>query len=309
MELPLVTVGIASFNNAEYLYETLESVRLQTYSPIEVIIVDDASLDNSAEVAKKWMCDYPDIRAQLIRHEKNQGICRVCNSIITRAKGDFISLIGSDDVYLPDKLANQVPMLMQGPPELGVVFGDIAYMDSQGKSIEPSFEKATMHSGDVLIPLLRGNFVPAMSILVRKKCYDVVGLYDETLFYDDYDMWLRVARKFHFLYVPGITARYRIHPKSVSFSRQLQMLESSLMLVQKHRDHSPMANQLINSVTSQWAATMYRLGGGATARHWLWQSWRQAPNVAGLGFLGLATLRIPASAFRNIKKQVNRLLR
>jgi glycosyltransferase involved in cell wall biosynthesis len=301
VKLPLVTVGIASFNNATYLRETLESIRLQTYPQVEIIIVDDASSDDSVVVARKWLSEYPEINARLICHETNLGVCRVCNDIVTQSKGEFISIIGSDDVHLSDKLAKQVPLLMEASPQVGVIFGDIAYMDSTGSNIKAPNDAVSMHSGDIFIPLLIKNFVPAMSTLVRRKCYDVVGIYDESLSYEDMDMWLRIARQFEFLYVPGITARYRIHSSSASFSRQIQLLESSLRLIQKHRDHSPAANRLITDSTSQLSAAIYRLDGGGTARQWLWQSWQQAPSASGFGLLALATLRIPASKVRILK--------
>jgi glycosyltransferase involved in cell wall biosynthesis len=83
----LVTVGVASYNNGPYLRETLESIRLQTYSPIELIIVDDASGDDSAAIAETWLAEHPEVNGRLIRHATNQGICRTCNDIVTQARG------------------------------------------------------------------------------------------------------------------------------------------------------------------------------------------------------------------------------
>lgn len=260
MEMPLVTVGVASFNNAAYLFETLESVRLQTYPNVEIIIVDDASSDNSIEVAEAWLRQHPKVNARLIRHEKNLGVCRVCNDIINNSTGEFISILGSDDIQLPHKTAKQVALFQKSSPQLGVIFSDVEHINSAGQLIKAPVEWPQASSGDLFLKLLKVNFVPAMSSLVRRACYDKVGLYDETLGYEDWDMWLRIAREFYFLYDAPVTAHYRIHGGSATFKRRQQMLESSLVLLQKHRGFSAEADRLIAGHTRQFAESLYQIG-------------------------------------------------
>lgn len=307
MELPLVTIGVASFNNAAYLRETLESIRLQTYPFVELLIVDDASRDESASIAEAWLAGHPEVNGRLIRHANNLGVCRVCNDIVTQAQGKFISIIGSDDIYLPDKLARQVPLLLNAVPSIGVIFGDIARIDNAGNLIEAPVDLSLAHSGDVFIPLLRVNFVSAMSALVRRSCYDEVGLYDETLNYEDWDMWLRIARKYHFLYVPQVTARYRIHSGSATFSRRVQLTESSLRLVQKHQGHSPVGDRIIATHIRQLAESLYQLGS-PRARQWLWQALKQTPDAPGIGLLIFSVLGIPTGQLSRLKGWVKGLL-
>ena len=307
MELPLVTVGVASFNNAAYLRETLESIRLQTYPHVELLIVDDASRDDSVAVAEAWLAEHPDVNGRLIRHATNLGVCRVCNDIVTQGHGEFISIIGSDDVYLPDKLAQQVPLLLNAAPSIGVVFGDIVRMDSAGNPLDAPADLSPAHTGDVFLPLLQVNFVSAMSALVRRSCYDKVGLYDETLNYEDWDMWLRIAREYQFLYAPQLTARYRIHSGSATFSRRIQMAESSLKLVHKHQGHSLTGDRLIATHTRHIAESLYQLGS-PRARQWLWQAVKQTPDATSVGLLVLAALGIPAGQLGRLKGWAKGLL-
>ncbi|MGY3089659.1 glycosyltransferase involved in cell wall biosynthesis [Hymenobacter sp. UYAg731] len=303
MNFPLVTVGVASFNNALYLRETLESIRLQTYANIEVIIVDDASRDDSVLIAKKWFTEHPDVNGRLICHESNLGVCRVCNDIITHSQGDFISIVGSDDVFMPDKLTHQVATMLQSPQEVGVIFGDITHIDSAGNYLEAPSYWVTPQSGKVFMALLDTNFIPAMSTLVRRSCYNKVGLYDESLSYEDIDMWLRIAREFEFLYVPGENAKYRIHKGSATFSRQLQLIDSSLKLLQKHRDFSPDADRLITKHTRRLAESYYLLGG-TDSKKWLWLGWKELlrhnNRWMSLAYLISASAGIPAASLRKL---------
>lgn len=303
-DLPLVTVGIASFNNAPYLRETLESIRLQVYPHVEIIVVDDASGDGSVDIVRAWLNEHPEVNGRLICHETNLGVCRVCNDIVTNSKGEFISIVGSDDIQLPNKLSSQVPLLQNASLKIGVIFGDVEHINGASALIEAPVEWPKASSGDLFLPLLKVNFIPAMSTLVRRNCYDKVGLYDEGLGYEDWDMWLRIAREYQFLYYPPVTAYYRIHGNSATFKRRQQMLESSLKLLQKHRGHSPEADKLIANHTRQLAESLYQIGS-KQARYWLMQAVWQAPTKLSISLLIMATLGIPSGKLGPI---INRIL-
>ncbi len=306
MDLPLVTVGVASFNNAAYLRETLDSIRLQTYPNLEVIVVDDASRDESAAVAEAWLAEHPAVRGRLIRHVTNLGVCRVCNDIVQQGQGEFISIIGSDDVFLPDKLAVQVPLLQAASAHVGVLFSPIERMDAAGQPLPPPADLAPPHEGQVHEHLLRVNFIAAMGALVRRSCYEQVGLYDETLAYEDWDMWLRLAREYEFMYSPKPSARYRIHPGSATFSRRMQLAEASLRLLQKHRGRSPESDAIIAGHTRLLAESLYHLDS-PDARRWLRERLRQAPDAIGLGMLLAASMGVKARHLSQAKGWLRRL--
>ena len=305
---PLVTVGVASFNNATYLRETLESIRNQTYPNVEVVIVDDASTDNSVAVARQWLTDYPAVRGRLIEHPVNRGVCRVCNEVVAAASGEFICIIGSDDIYLPDKLALQVPLLLAAPPEVGVITSRATFIDAHGapRVTPPGF--APPHPRRVFVELLEVNFIAAMTTLVRRACFVNVGPYDERLIVEDWDMWLRLAREYEFLYTPEVTALYRIHDKSVMQSRQRQVMESAVALLYKQWGVNEAGNHIIIKHIDQLSEKLYQLGS-PQARHWLRVRYQLKKDPASLVLLLAAAVGLPQQVLTKSQTLLNRLRR
>lgn len=305
VDQPLVTVGVASYNNAAYLRETLESIRQQTYPNFELIIVDDASTDESAFIAQTWLAEHPQVQGRLLQHATNQGVCRVCNAIITQARGEFVCLIGSDDVYMPDKLAVQVPLLLQAPPDVGVITSAIEFMDSQGNRMAQPDDFAIPHPQQVYLTLLKSCVVAAMSTLVRRSCYQTVGLYDESLPFEDWDMWLRIAKEYKFLYSPHVSARYRRHANAVFNARKRQMEEGSLMLLNKQRGVSPEADEIIKAQTHLRAEILYQLGSPQAA-YWLRVRWQDEHSLKNWGLYMCAKLGIPGTAVIKAQRLLGR---
>ncbi|UOQ76172.1 glycosyltransferase [Hymenobacter sp. 5516J-16] len=305
MDAPLVTVGVASYNNAAYLRETLESIRQQTYPNVEVLIVDDASTDESVAVARAWLAEHPQVRGRVIEHPVNRGICPACNTLVTQAQGEFICLIGSDDVYLPDKLAVQVPLLLNAPPEVGVITSAIEFMDSEGNTIPQPDDFAIPHPEEVYVTLLNSCVIAAMSTLVRRSCYEKVGLYDESLPFEDWDMWLRIAREYKFLYSPKVSARYRRHANAVFNSRRRQMEEGSLMLLNKNRGVSSEADAAIIRQTHLRSELLYQIGSPQAA-HWLRVRWQDDRSLTSWVLYMCARLGIPGSAVMKAQRLLGR---
>jgi glycosyltransferase involved in cell wall biosynthesis len=228
---PLVTMIVLSYNQSRFVPETLESVKAQTYKATQLIIVDDCSPDNSVATIDTWLNENG-IQCTFIRHEKNQGICKSLNDALAIATGKYISMVGSDDIWLPAKIAQQVEILESQPDHVGILYSDAFQMDEHGHALPDMFIAAhrrlpEMPQGQILNVLLEGNFIPAMTTLIRRSCYDLVGLYDENLRLEDWDMWLRLARHYSFLYSPTPSARYRRHENSFSRSNPARVLKES----------------------------------------------------------------------------------
>ena len=219
------------------MLETLESVKAQIYKPTQLIIVDDCSSDDSVATIEHWLQENG-IHCAFIRHQKNKGICKSLNDALAVANGKYISMVASDDVWLSDKIARQVEIMESRPDSVGVLYSDALQMDENGHTL-PGLLIATywklpeMPQGQVLNTLLQGNFIPGLTTLIRRSCYDEVGLYDENLPWEDWDMWMRIARHYSFLYSPTPSAKYRIHEKSLSRSDPGRMLRDSFRVCLK----------------------------------------------------------------------------
>jgi len=228
---PLVTMIVLCYNQSRFVVETLESVKAQTYKHTELIIVDDCSTDDSVAVIDRWLQENQ-IECTFIRHQENQGICKSLNDALAVATGKYISMVASDDVWMPDKIARQVAIMESQLETVGVLYSDAFQMDENGQALPDMFiaahkKLAQMPQGQILDTLLDGNFIPGMTTLIRRSCYHRVGLYDENLPWEDWDMWMRIARLFSFLYSSSPSAKYRIHNASYSHENRSRMLKQS----------------------------------------------------------------------------------
>src|SRR6476620_352355 len=229
---PLVTAFVGCYNHSRFVEECLDSVRHQTYPKLQVIIFDDCSKDNSVSVIENWLKEHQH-DWQFIPHTRNIGICASFNEMLRLARGKYISMVAADDVWLPDKTSRQVEMMEQMQGDVGVLYSDAFQMDENGEMLPQMFIEA--HRKFIVPPegflfdvLWEGNFIPAMTTLIRRDCFTKVGMYDEDLCFEDWDMWMRISRIFRFAYDKIPTAKYRV----VSTSAFRTMLEAMRMSVE-----------------------------------------------------------------------------
>ena len=220
-----VTVIVGCYNQAPFVVDCLESIRSQTFQDFQLIIFDDASTDDSVRLIRQWI-DIHAVECIFLPHAANQGICKSLNEALSCAEGEFIGEIAADDIWLPHKLESEVAALKALPEDVGFVYSNVSMIDEQGAElsrmlIEPgaSFDKPP---GDwILQRLVEGEmwFLP-LAALIRKSCFTKVGGYDENLYYEDYDMFLRIAQSYKAVYVPVVAAEYKILPGSFGRSSQ-----------------------------------------------------------------------------------------
>jgi glycosyltransferase involved in cell wall biosynthesis len=236
--LPLVSVLVASYNNEAYIEQTLDSIASQTHKNLEIIIVDDCSKDNSVQLIKDWIIRNS-VKATLLKNEVNLGICKTFNKALAQANGKYVSIIGSDDLMLGDKLANQVSILEDAPAKVGAVYSDAFLIGPQAELYFGRFIQWHKHffdipQHDIFEILLKGNFIPVMSILWKKECFDVCGNFDEELIYEDYDMLLRVSAQYDIIFSDRISVQYRVHPANMHSKLQsLPAVETNFRIFYK----------------------------------------------------------------------------
>ena len=204
---PLVSVVIPTYNRASLLIRAIESVFSQSYKNFEIIVVDDASTDNTREVVSKFL---DDPRVVYIRNEKNMGVSASRNRGIRYGRGEFVAFLDSDDYWLRDKLRKQVEIIMSDD-DVGMVYTGERFIDEEGRIIRDEIPK---YSGFVYHVLLSKNFISPSSTLLRKEVFEKVGFFREDMNYrEDYEFFLRVAKNYKIAYVKDIlTIRY-MHTK------------------------------------------------------------------------------------------------
>jgi glycosyltransferase involved in cell wall biosynthesis len=218
---PLISVIIPTYNSASFVAQSVESVLQQTYENIEIIVVDDGSTDGTEAV----LAPYKD-RVRYIK-KANGGPSGARNLGITEAKGEFIAFQDADDIWLPEKAALQVEHFRQNP-HFGVVFTGSVRFNENGL-LDSNIRKGyTVPTGMVFDRLLTEHFVAMPSVMVRRSCLDEVGLFEETLIgNEDFNLYLRLARKYAFGFVNQVLVRIRIHKNNLSDNLE-QMCEDEI---------------------------------------------------------------------------------
>jgi len=240
---PLVSLVVVNYNFSAYVIQTLESVRQQTYANTELVIIDDLSTDNSPKLIRDWLATY-DKPYKFVANEKNLGVCATVNKAFHLANGKYISATAGDDLFQPQKVETQVAMLESSGDEFCAVYSNAYLINEHNEQKDVLFiERRKVKgypSGYIYEDLLEDNFIPAMSALLKKSCFLSVGDFDETLAYEDYDMWLRLAHKYKFLFSDYVSCTYRVKEKSLSTSITDWDLPNASILA-KHAPTHPLA--------------------------------------------------------------------
>jgi len=215
---PLVSVIMPVYNNARFLTETLESVVAQTYTRIETVLVDDGSTDASLEIAEWFERRYPG-RVLALRGEPRQGPCRQRNRALESANGSLICWLDSDDLWMGDKIAQQVQVMLERP-DVGLVYTDHeSFESSTGARIDDRHVFSEEYD-DLLAQLfLDGVLFVASTIMFRREVLtnrNVRLLERDFSLGDDYHLCLLAALDWNTRGIPKVLARYRRHDTNES---------------------------------------------------------------------------------------------
>ncbi|MBC5993214.1 glycosyltransferase family 2 protein [Pontibacter cellulosilyticus] len=233
--LPLVTVICLCYNHERFLAEALDSVLAQTYQNVEVIVVDDSSTDGSVKIIQSYLQQYPHIR--FVSTGKNVGNCAAFNMGLQASKGEFIIDFATDDVLLPERIAQQVEAFGKLDKSYGVVYTDAAYITDASEFLylhSQKYEPAP--DGDVFAEVLRRYFICPPTMMVRRQVFEDLGGYDATLAYEDFDFWVRSSRKYKYYYLDKVTTKRRVHEQALSrglYKPGNKMLASTVVVCRK----------------------------------------------------------------------------
>ncbi len=299
-ERPLITVIVGCYNHAQYVEQCLDSVRRQTYANVQLVVFDDGSTDDSVQVIERWIAAHG-AHCTFIRDGDNLGLCQRLNQALLIAAGEYVAMTAADDLWLPEKLERQVAILQAAPEHVALVYSDAYQMDAQGADLRRTYlehcQAVPAPEGNVFRKLLEGNFVLAQTALWRRTCYEKVGLYDESISTEDWDMWLRVSARFSFVFSPYVSAKYRIVQTSLwhelnsrpegrrkLYSSYFRIYRKSLRLA----GDDAIARKLSLDGLHAAAINMYKSGCDDASAAIL-EAWHLAPRLKTLLF-GLAAM-------------------
>ncbi len=226
---PLISVIIPTYNMAEYVGEAIDSVLSQTYKNIEIIIVDDGSKDNTREILKRYNSCIKYI------YQENKGLSAARNTGIRVSKGAFLAFLDADDMWLPEKLECQI-RLISIYNTVGIVGCSDYIINEETKIIELFQRNNDPCKKGLLKTLFMRNMVSGGSeALVRRECFEKVGLFDERLkSAEDWDMWLRISTFYEIKFAKEYLTKIRVRSDSMcSPSNVATMLENELFVVDK----------------------------------------------------------------------------
>ncbi len=308
-QMPLVSVVIPTYNSAQYLSETIESVLSQSWQDFEIIIVDDGSTDNTQEVVGAFNSN----KIRYIRQENSGGPSRPRNVGIHHARGKYISLCDSDDLMSRNKLEGAVAFL-ERYSDLGLLFANFEVCNERGDSVPGRFldefqtfwdlpkkqvgEKWFIIESELAYKtLLCQNFIGTSGTVVPKEVFLSVGKFDESIAGpEDRDMWLRISRCYALGYLDVVGHKYR-HRETGIMGRGDGVLAPYRIRVMRKQLETGLPPSLQRHARRNIAQSMFALGyhwqslgDFRQARTHYWNSLKESFSVLALKGLLISCL-------------------
>lgn len=246
---PRVSIIIPVWNRAALLQQAVASALAQTFQNFELIIADDGSTDDSAERAAA--SGDPRIEVLRLEHSGNPAVAR--NAALRHARGRYVAFLDSDDQWLPDKLAEQVRQL-DGRRDAGMVYGLASYFDGERERGVHGPKVARVPESIFELLLLQGNFIQPSTVLIRREICELLGGFDESETFravEEYDLWLRVTKRYPALFIPRVITRYRRHDDNLSRD-QRAMVTKVREVVEITCQRSSVSDSLRDRALSHW---------------------------------------------------------
>jgi glycosyltransferase involved in cell wall biosynthesis len=260
MSTPEVSVIIPTCNRPKLLSAAIHSVIGQSFRDFEIVVVDDASDFFTADLVKSFQ----DNRVRWIRHEQRRGGAAARNTGIRNSAGEFVAFLDDDDEWHPEKLSRQVAVLKESSSAVGVIYTGCEAVDRVSGEVRA--KKIPVHKGDLSDILLQGNCIGSTSsVLMRRQCFEVVGMFDESLpSFQDYDLWIRLSRVFQFEYIADCLLKYHLHSTKI-WTNPEAIRRGTDMLLEKY-GASPSLRKRCGGYYLSAAAQFCEVGDNKNAR-------------------------------------------
>jgi glycosyltransferase involved in cell wall biosynthesis len=244
---PLVSIIIPAYNAEKYIERSIDSALRQTYKNIEIIVVDDGSTDKTAEVLKL----YNDPRI-VYRYQKNQNQSVARNNGIAISKGEYVTFLDTDDIYLPEKVEKSVDFFCQNP-SYSIAYCNVLHFFSQNPSKFYRL-KYTGYAGDVLERLLKGSFININSIMISRDLFKKNGItFTEKRYYpEDYELYLRLALLgYRFGYIDSDLVIVEVRSDSItSMNVQVIVKKNTIEMIQRISAQMPERTELQKTIAN-----------------------------------------------------------
>lgn len=236
---PLVSIVAVCYNHEKFVEETLNSVIAQTYSQVELIIIDDCSADGSTQVINQWVENHKK-GCHFIVHQKNKGLCASLNEALSYVNGKYLQIIACDDVLASTKIEKQVEYLEANSDDV-LCCSDFRTIDESGAVIKDRyFPDDYMFPENPFRAILEGHHgrsivVHSPTVLVKKNAIDRVGGYPENLLQEDFFMWLNLTSYGSVGFLSDTLVDYRklkgSHSDTLSKKKRIEYLQGHLAVI------------------------------------------------------------------------------
>lgn len=213
----LVSVLVVTYNSDEYIYETLESIKAQTYKNIELVLTDDGSSDNTIEIAQKWMDDNHErfVRTRIITVPNNTGVSANYNRGIKECMGLWIKNVDGDDLIMPTCIEDNIDCI-KNHPEIEVLFSDMIIFKGDQNNIIGKFSDSDfkgffeLSAQDQFLRLIQRNVLPSVPLFIKTTVIKKYPYNEKYMGVEDFPMWVTLTHNGHkAFYMNKVTALYR----------------------------------------------------------------------------------------------------
>jgi glycosyltransferase involved in cell wall biosynthesis len=279
---PFVSVIMAALNHERFVADAVASVLDQDYDALELIAIDDCSDDPTADVLEECAAAAPRGRMRVVRHDRRQGIAATRAHALSLARGEFVGLLDSDDLWLQGKLGPQVDLLL-AEPGVGLTHATFeAFASDTGERVAWDVDPWDTE-GDQLVELVRrGCFVMTGTTLIRRAAIDRRGVgFTSSGYasYDDYLLFLTLALDYRLAYEPRTVMRYRRHAGNLTNTLLVgNVAQARLQLLSDFVARFPEARGRLGG---EWRRTLARLYVSAAAHEGIRDPQRAARSLLG----------------------------
>lgn len=274
-EAPRVSIILPTYNRAHCIINAIESVYRQSYQNIELIIIDDASTDNSGKLISELIKNSY-FRTKFFIMKKNVGPSAARNVGIAHSSGNYITFLDSDSVYYENKINKQVDLLVKSSSDVGACFCQFRHVYKNRVEIFPG-EELIEDGDDILSKLLNKNFIGTPAVMIKREVFEDVGVFDERLeCFEDWELALRIAQKYKISYIKEVLFDDFFSDNSVNWGNRGGALKYIMDKNHQFYDRNPEAISYNFKII---AIHLLRHGDVSAARSYVLRGLYLAPNI------------------------------